>query len=462
MISQGTTTQLPRKPWFVVAGSGIAQSMGAQPLILSTFSLFILPLAHETGWKRTAILATFSACAAGLALGTPIIGRLLDKFAVRPIVITAWLLYCASVALIAMMPHKLPIFYLPYFLTGLFASGTLIPFTKAVLSWFDNKRGAAVGVMAALQGLGTTFTPLLASFLIGFAGYRDAYLWMAGFAVVVGMAMIVPFVHERGVRGGLRAGAHRERDTPGAELPGLTIGKAVSTRHFWMIAFALCVAGICVVGFQANLVPIMAGRGIPRGQATIALSVLGFTSLLGRFGGILLDRFHGTLVGGAVLFLGAVGIGVLAKYTSLDAALTGCALIGLSIGMEIDLLAFLTSRYFGMRSFGTLLGILQGSVILCIALGPLLIGMTYDAVGSYDTIMPFLSAALALCGITVMLLGPYRYPAIDGFDSMAAHDEFSASERLSQIAEQEDRDAAKARHRRAAPDPQPIVASTRR
>jgi MFS family permease len=421
------TTDPPagRNPWFVVGGSGIAQSVSAQPLLLSTFSLFVAPLATETGWGRASILAAFTACAAGMAIGMPIVGKLLDRFTARFVILVSWLAYCACVALLSVTPLALPQFYVPFFFIGLFASGTLIPFTKAIVSWFDNKRGAAIGISAALMGLGTTFTPLIAGKLIAVAGFQQAYLWLALFALIVGLAMILPFVRGRSEHGIYRsktAGGPVAGPASIGELPGLTVGEALRTRHFWMIATALCLTGIAVVGVQANLVPIMAARGIILEHATIALSVFGFASLLGRLGGILLDRFHGTFVGSTVLALALGGILLLLFGTSFATAVAGSALIGLAFGMEIDLLAFLTSRYFGMRHFGTLLGILQGAVLLCIATGPLIIGVAYDKTGSYSLILQILAATFGLCAVLILLLGRYPFPAIEGFDKRVADD----------------------------------------
>ena len=438
MNTQGRTQH---NPWLVVAGCGIAQSVSAQTMVLTTFSLFVIPLSEATGWSRAAILAAFTSCALGMAIGTPLVGKLLDSFALRPIAITAWILYCASVMSLTVTPLSAPVYYVPYFFIGLFAAGALIPFTKAVVSWFDNRRGTAIGVMAALGGLGTTFTPLLASYFIAQSGFRDAYAYLAGVSFVVGLAVIVPWVRVRGERskkGRLVATTAHDGETVSLELPGLTPREAVATRHFWMIALGLCLAGIAVVGIQANLVPMLTGYGIPQGQATAALATFGFASLLGRAAGVLLDRFHARIVGAIVLFLPVIGIALLLADASFATAIVGAVLVGLAFGMEIDLLAFLTSRYLGLRRFASLLGILQGAVILCLAAGPLLVGLAYDATGSYSQVMQALAIALALAAVTLFFLGDYRYPAVDGFDKFAAQDELEASAVLSRIASQED------------------------
>lgn len=404
-----------RSPWSVVFGAGLTQSVSAQPLVLSTFSLFVLPLAQTTGWSRTSILGVFTACAIGLALGLPIIGRLLDRYPTRLILVTCWLGYCACTAAVAFTPLTLPLFYLPFFLIGLFTSGVLIPCTKAVVTWFDARRGAGIGVMAALMGLGTTFMPLIAAYLIRTAGFRQTYLWLALLALAVGSTLILTLVRTRD-EPARALGAHPQTGAALPDQPGLGVAEALRTRRFWMIVFALCLAAITVTGLQTNLIPIMLDRGTSAQDATMVLAVFGFSSLLGRLGGVLLDRFHGTRVGAAVLFFAAFGVVLLLMGSGLITALIAALLIGIAFGIEIDLLAFLTTRYFGMRRFGSLMGVLQGAVMLCIAVGPVVVGIAYDRLGSYDAVLPLLIASFLMCAVAILLLGPYTYPAVPDGD----------------------------------------------
>lgn len=400
-----------RNPWSVVFGAGIAQSVSAQPLVLSTFSLFVLPLGQATGWSRTSILGVFTACALGLALGLPLVGRMIDRFPIRRVLIISWLGYCACVAAVAFTPLTLPLFYLPFFLIGLFTSGVIIPCTKAVVTWLDTRRGAGIGVMAALMGMGTTFMPVIAAYLIRTTGFRQAYLWLALLALTVGLTLILTLVRSRDEPGGV-AGASSQPGTVPLTQSGLSVGEAIRTRHFWLIALSLCLAAVCLTGLQTNLVPIMLDRGTTAGNATAVLAVFGFSSLLGRLGGILLDRFHGTRVGAVVLGLAALGVGLLLVDSSFVTGLIGAMLVGVAFGIEVDLLGFLTSRYFGMRRFGSLMGLLQGAVMLCIAFGPIIVGIAYERLGSYDAVLPLLIGAFAACAVAILVLGPYTFPAI--------------------------------------------------
>ncbi|MFB7089194.1 MFS transporter [Streptomyces sp. NPDC056296] len=442
MASRSGGERRSRSPWWVVVGCGTTQAVGPQPLIMGTFSLFMVPIATAgagADWSRASVTAAFTFSSVGTAAGLLGVGWLLDRFALRWILVPAWLLYCLSIATLAVMPHQLPLFYLPYFLIGLFGSVSWIPLSKAVVSWFDNKRGTALGLTAALMGVGSTLLPALAGFLISSAGWRGAYGWLALLALGVGLTMILTLIRvsaERSVRGRLVTEAPERDQAVDLTLPGLTLRQALSGRHFWQIAFVLCLASIPVVGIQANIVPMMTDRGMDSARAAVLLSVFGLASILGRAAGVLLDWLHGPVVGAVALLCPVAGVGLL-FLDSFAAAALGVGLVGLCSGMEIDMMAFFVSRYLGTRRFGAILGVLQPAILLSIACGPLLVGIGYDLLGSYEAVMPFLATVLVVCAATILFLGPYRYPAIADFDRTAARDEMTAADRLARVAGQE-------------------------
>ena len=425
-----------RNPWSVVVGSGLAQSVGLGPLILTTFGLFVLPIAAETGWSRAIVTIAFTVTGVGFAVGTPLAGWLLDRYALNVVMIPSWLVYCAAVALIGVTPLSRPIFYLPFLLAGLAGGGTFLPFFKAVLSWFDNRRGLALGVMAALGALGASLSPLLVRALIAHVGWRASYPWMALIAVVVSVTMVLALVRvraQRSVRGRLvKTAVDKDREVR-LELPGLTVRQALAGRHLWMIGGILCLAGIAVIGIEVNVVPMMTDEGLPAAQAGLLVTIYGLASLLGRLvGGALLDRIPARFVTAGVLLCPVVGIFLL--HPSFPEAAAGIALVGVAFGVEIDLLSYLVSRYLGLRSLGTLLGIVECAVLLSSAFGPLLVSLGYQATGSYQSTLPYLGGALVLCALTALFLGQYRYPAVRGFDQTAAQDELAAAEKLANLA----------------------------
>ncbi|MFY7068464.1 MFS transporter [Nocardiopsis changdeensis] len=425
----------PRSPWWVIIGSGTANAVGPQ-MYLATIGLFVLPIAEETGFGRTTVTGAFSVAAVGMAIGLVVVAQLVDRFAARYILVPGFVLFAASMALIGLVPPIEWAYLVPCFFVGLFGAGTAVPATRAVVSWFDNNRALAVGVVTGIIGLGSALAPLLAGALIENVGWRSAYGLMALVSVLVSVTMVTLFVRARAehhVRGRLvRETRSRGRDVS-LEFPGLTVGEALRTRRFWAVALGLGLVGVVVYGLQVHLVPMMTDRGLAPEQAATLLVVFGLASLVGRVvGGLLLDRVHATVVGPIVIL--APIAGMLFLEPPFGAAAVAVAFIGVAFGIEGDLLALLITRYLGTRHFGRILGLVQAAFLLGSALGPLLLGLGYDLLGSYDPVIPVLMGVLVAGAVLIATLGPYAHPAVDGFDRLAARDELAAAEVLSDIA----------------------------
>ena len=84
-------------------------------------------------------------------------------------------------------------------------------------------------------------------------------------------------------------------------------------------------------------------------------------------------------------------------------------LVGLGMGAEADIIAYLTSRYFGLRSFGEIYGYLFATFTLAGALGPVLMGVGFDHLGSYRAPLLFFLAATLVATALLTRLGPYVY-----------------------------------------------------
>jgi MFS family permease len=159
-----------------------------------------------------------------------------------------------------------------------------------------------------------------------------------------------------------------------------------------------------------HLPAILTDRGSSPQLAAFASSLFGVGLFLGRAGcGYLLDQFFAPRV--AVLLFAAVAIGIafLGLGHAIWSACIAAVLVGLGIGSEVDIIAYLTSRYFGLRSYGAIFGWLWAVFGLSGGLGAYVMGFGLDKTGSY--IMPligFFSAAI-LATLLIVTLGPYRY-----------------------------------------------------
>jgi predicted MFS family arabinose efflux permease len=83
-------------------------------------------------------------------------------------------------------------------------------------------------------------------------------------------------------------------------------------------------------------------------------------------------------------------------------------LVGLGQGAEIDIVAYMIARYFGLRSYATIYGITVLGISLGAAAGATLIGKAYDHFGSYNPSLIAASTSFALAAFCYLAMG--RYP----------------------------------------------------
>jgi hypothetical protein len=185
-----------------------------------------------------------------------------------------------------------------------------------------------------------------------------------------------------------------------------------SGDFWWIVAAFVLVAG-SIHGCVIHLPELFSDRGAGGEAAALAISVAGVAVLLGRIGtGYFLDRCFGPYVACAVFGGAAIGIVLLWLGDRGTAAVVGAYLVGLAFGAEVDIIAFLMSRYFGVRSLGTSFGFGFGALVLAGGIGPLIMGLAFDRTASYRLPLAGFFLATMLAAFMVGRLGPYRFAAI--------------------------------------------------
>jgi len=92
-------------------------------------------------------------------------------------------------------------------------------------------------------------------------------------------------------------------------------------------------------------------------------------------------------------------------------AFLGASLVGLGMGGEGDLMPYMTSRYFGLRSFGEIYGSIFAIFTLAGAVAPLLMAMGFDRTGSYRFPLSLFLLATLISFVLMTRLGQYRFRA---------------------------------------------------
>jgi MFS family permease len=310
--------------------------------------------------------------------------------------------------------------YALYLLIGIVGGGTApVPYSKVISQWFDQRRGLALGLAMVGLGLSTLVMPSLAQSLITTEGWRQTYIFIGLMVMGVAIPVVAVFLKETPHLLGLAPDG--EPADPTAEKPealqeGLSAHEAWNTGTFWIMVSAFFLMSASVHGCLIHLVPLLTDRGVSAQSAAMATSLLGGALLLGRVGaGYLLDHFFASAV--AVCFFCGAALGFTLLWSGVTGSLAFAAafLVGLGMGAEGDIIAYLVSRYFGLRAFGELYGYSFASFTLGGVVGPLLMGVGFDATGSYRLVLgAFVVASLMAAGLMARL-GPYRAwaPAVE-------------------------------------------------
>ena len=143
------------------------------------YSLFVHPLQSEFGWSRGQIMVGFTIFWSMMGIGSPLVGRILDRHGARRAISLGALVMGVGFVLLS-MTKALPFFYLGYVFVGLGAAGIGPVSTSAVASnWFKRKRGMALGITAAGIGTGGVVMAPVVGYLLQAYDWRTAYLAMA-------------------------------------------------------------------------------------------------------------------------------------------------------------------------------------------------------------------------------------------------------------------------------------------
>lgn len=400
--------------WWVVFASAVGLFWGP-PISVYCFSVFLKPLMRDFHAGRAAVSLAFTLHHIAAAISVPLAGRLIDRYGARKVILPATAMFGCALLLAKILSANIWQFYFFYVSLGLLLSGAgPVPYGSVISHWFDRHRGLALGLMMLGIGLGAMIMPSLAQQLIARFGWRNAYAILGSAVLLLSIPLVATLLKGKPQDLGLLPDGAQPADyaTGEAGTSGLSGYAAWHSRTFWLMVCAFFLVSASVQGCVVHLVAMLTDRGITVQTAALGSSLLGAAVLIGRVGtGYLLDRFFAPYLA-AVLFGGAaVGIGLLWISHATAMALVGAFLVGLGLGAELDIIAYLVSRYFGLRSFGEIYGSAISAFLVAGALGPLVMGAGFDLTGSYHMPLAAFFTATLVATALMTRLGRYRYHA---------------------------------------------------
>lgn len=199
--------------------------------------------------------------------------------------------------------------------------------------------------------------------------------------------------------------ARSERSGPQA---GLSLREALGSWRFWLLAVCFVPISYAIGAVIPNIERVLTANAFAMDDAVGLATLTGLAVLGGRLiGGYLIDRFWAP--GVAFVFLASPALALVllgSSELSAGTATIAILMIGFGAGVEYDFMAYMVSRYFGMRAYSAIYGAIYGFFALGAGLGPRVMTDLADAQGWPATLT---QAAVVLFVSTLPLLALGRY-----------------------------------------------------
>ncbi len=328
-------------------------------------------------------------------------GRLTDRFGPRFVLTICGLLLGIGYLLMSKITAVWQLYLFYGIIIGTGMGGAFVPLASTVARWFEEKRGAMTGIIAAGIGIGAMVAPPAATRLISVFGWRISYLVM-GCIVLVVVVLAAQFMKRDPSIMGLTAFGEKKKKMTGKSILAadeLSLLEALNTGRFWALAAMFLCFGFCVQTIMVHIVPHALELGFSPTQAANVLATIGGLSILGKS----LLGLAGDSIGSRNILMISFILLSLAMLWLLTANVLWMlfifsALFGFAYGGSATSHSPLVAELFGLNSHGVILGVAGLGVPLGGAFGPLSAGYIFDITGSYQIAFQVCSA-IGITGI---------------------------------------------------------------
>jgi MFS family permease len=387
-------------PIILVSIIGIYASLATLPFyaIQNLFG----PLEKAFGWGRADISIAISLMGVGNLFTSYLFGRVADKYGSRPVALVSGLLLAVSLYLITLNNGNLKQFWLSYFLMTVVATGTLpLTYTRTVNQWFDRSRGLALGLTLLGTSIAAITLPPLYKIGIDMFAWKGVFYVAIAIIVVLWLPTFLLLFKDRSVA---------DQATAAELATGMSLGEAASTPTFWKMGIAFFLVTFAMSGIAIHIIAMMKDNGLDAGAAVKIASLIGFSLLVARLlVGYLIDKFPAQPIAAICFAVPALGC-----YLLMDGghgpAQIAVILVGVALGAELDLIAFFTSRYFGMKNYGRIYGWQYVFYTFGAGVSPFVFGKAFDTYKSYDPVLIASAIGLVIAGGLMLTLPKYGKP----------------------------------------------------
>ena len=388
-----------------------------------SFSIFIKPFEEYFGWSRSRIALAGAIFLLMNGAAQPLFGRLCQVAGPKKVLIIGCLTSGVSFFLVT-LTKSLWYFYLVYALLSLTLSAvTFVPVSSLLSVWFERRRGTAIGLAyIGISAGGLVMSPIIGGIIQRF-GWQSTFIMLGILMWILAFPVAFFVIKDNPANLGLSP----DGDPPLAPLSndavktagsgksmteeGWPLWQALKSAQYWWIVMAFCLVSAGYMGILQHQVPLISEKGIPYTFATVALGMISAMGGLGKFGlGRLTESITFKWVMVICFSMQIIGLILLLNLHNMTTLSLYAIFFGFGMGGVIVLQPLAISKYFGLASFGMLLGVCQLFHSIGASMGSLLSGLLYDHFGDYQQAL-MVYIVLYLIGIGAVLLAgkPKRY-----------------------------------------------------
>ena len=391
--------------WYIaiVSALSIGAVLGSAQF---AFSLFILPLEEEFGWTRTQVNGALT-CGVVSGLLSPFVGNLMDRIGAR------WTM-AGSITLVAiafLLRSIMTDLWQFYLFSALMFAGTpgatIMPAGRFVNTWFPTIRGRMMGIVTSGNNFGSMIAIPIVAGLITMVGWRWTFVAMATglFGFVLLIILVIQDTAEDVSNERNKRWAPSEAETGSQMITdvGLSRSEALHTSTFWFLVVGMTLQQFVRTGVVSQMVPHLQHTGFSLATASGAMMLLAFFAMSSKLiFGRLSETITARLAWVVILILQTSGLTLLmVSGTSITSTWTAIVIFGLGMGGVGALTPLVITDLFGLKHFGSIMGLTRTPIIIPVIVGPILAGMIYDTTGNYSWMF------LITIGMLVLSIGAF-------------------------------------------------------
>lgn len=395
-----------RQNWrpLLAATIGMGSGMSITGTITSTLAPSVLAGNH---WSA-ADLSRVSSLSIFLSLIFPFIGRLADVLGVRRTALIGQITMPLALLGYSLMRDHLAIYTALFVFQALFCvTTTATVYTRLAVQYVKHARGLALAIVASGPALsGLVMSPILNAY-VEKNGWEASYQALAIFAAIAGLVTFL-LTPSRSPDQGQRVVAPKRRARD--DYPAILRSPA-----FWVIAASMLLCNLPQTILQVQQKTLLMANGVTGAGAATMLMAVQLGMLVGRFlTGVALDRFRPYFVSFVMLATPSIGLFIFASSYDAPLLLTFAMFcIGFAFGAEGDLVAFLVARQFGVKVYGSVMGLLTFTMSLSTASGAMLLGVILDRTGHFDLFLVIAGTSVLIGAALLLLLSRGREPTAE-------------------------------------------------